>query len=214
MNVINEIKWSYPKSVWVKNKLVVGKIFIRRDPMKLKIKSYKLFLLIFLVPFTSLGQSIDSNIEETISLGDCFHKEGGLCGLVFFLLLVFLIIKNSLLLREKGLLKPDLYSSFHDCFKNGNITEVKEICKKNESLITTILSEGLERISDENYDQKEVTDAIEEAGNEQMIIYMKSINYLSIIGGTAPNARFAWNSFRNDQSIFCNVTRRNGIHQS
>ena len=57
---------------------------------------------------------------------------------------------------------------------------------KNESLITTILSEGLERISDENYDQKEVTDAIEEAGNEQMIIYMKSINYLSIIGGTAP----------------------------
>ena len=37
--------------------------------MKLKIKSYKLFLLIFLVPFTSLGQSIDSNIEQTISLG-------------------------------------------------------------------------------------------------------------------------------------------------
>ena len=59
---------------------------------------------------------------------------------LFSFLLVFLIIKNSLLLREKGLLKPDLHSSFHDCFKNGNITEVKEICKKNESLITTVLS--------------------------------------------------------------------------
>lgn len=156
--------------------------------MKLKIKSYKLFLLIFLVPFTSLGQSIDSNIEQTISLGDLLSQGGWAMwplGLFSFLL-VFLIIKNSLLLREKGLLKPDLHSSFHDCFKNGNITEVKEICKKNESLITTVLSEGLERISDENYDQKEVTDAIEEAGNEQMVIYMKSINYLSIIGGTAP----------------------------
>ena len=66
------------------------------------------------------------------------------------------------------------------------LLRLKRFVKKNESLITTILSEGLERISDENYDQKEVTDAIEEAGNEQMIIYMKSINYLSIIGGTAP----------------------------
>ena len=100
------------KYVDKKCKFIVRKIFIRRDPMKLKIKSYKLFLLIFLVPFTSLGQSIGSNIEQTISLGDLFSQGGGWAmwplGLFSFLL-VFLIIKKFIIIKRKGLLKPKIY---------------------------------------------------------------------------------------------------------
>ena len=156
--------------------------------MKLgKIGNKLILILIFFIPFTTFGQYSD-NIQETISLGDLL-KQGGWAmwplGLFSFLL-IFLIIKNALMLREKGMLRPDLHIKLQNSFRDGNISEVIEICKKNDSLITSVLSEGIERISENNYDAAEVSDAIEEAGNEQMVIYMKSINYLSIIGGTAP----------------------------
>ena len=156
--------------------------------MKLEKTFYTLILiLIFFIPFTTFGQYSDK-IQETISLGDLL-KQGGWAmwplGLFSFLL-IFLIIKNALMLREKGMLRPDLHSKFQQSFRDGNISEVIEICKKNDSLFTSVLGEGMERISENNYIATDVSDAIEEAENEQMVMYMKSINYLSIIGGTAP----------------------------
>ena len=75
--------------------------------MKLKIKSYKLFLLIFLVPFTSLGQSIDSNIEQTISLGDLLSQGGWAMwplGL-FFLSVSILNNKKFIIIKRKRIVK-------------------------------------------------------------------------------------------------------------
>ena len=57
------------------------------------------------------------------------------------------------MLREKGMLRPDLHIKFQNSFRDGNISEVIEICKKNDSLITSVLSEGIERISENNYDK-------------------------------------------------------------
>ena len=133
--------------------------------MKLgKIGNKLILILIFFIPFTTFGQYSD-NIQETISLGDLL-KQGGWAmwplGLFSFLL-IFLIIKNALMLREKGMLRPDLHIKFQNSFRDGNISEVIEICKKNDSLITSVLSEGIERISENNYVAAEVSDAIEEA---------------------------------------------------
>ena len=45
----------------------------------------------------------------------------------------------------------------------------------------------MERVSEEHlFDSQYVMEAVEEMGNEQLVTFMKSINYLSIIGGTAP----------------------------
>ena len=52
--------------------------------------------------------------------------------------------------------------------------------------MTSVLDAGLERIDPDDFEMTYVSEAIEEAGNEQMVIFMKTINFLSIIGGTAP----------------------------
>jgi biopolymer transport protein ExbB len=66
------------------------------------------------------------------------------------------------------------------------VAGARQICEQNPSLMTSVLDAGLERISEGDSDVNHVAEAIEEAGNEQMVTFMKPINYLSILGGTAP----------------------------
>jgi biopolymer transport protein ExbB len=99
---------------------------------------------------------------------------------------LFFIIRNSLLLRPKNLLRADLKPDIEKFLSERNLAGVREICQNNPSLMTSVLDAGLERISENDFDTAHVMEAIEEAGNEQMVTFMKPINYLSIIGGTAP----------------------------
>jgi biopolymer transport protein ExbB len=52
--------------------------------------------------------------------------------------------------------------------------------------MTSVLDAGLERVSEDDFDPAHVMEAIEEAGNEQMVTFMRPINYLSMIGSVAP----------------------------
>jgi biopolymer transport protein ExbB len=99
---------------------------------------------------------------------------------------LFFIIRNSLLLRPKNLLRADLKPDIEKFLSERNLKGVRELCQNNPSLMTSVLDAGLERISESDFDSAHVMEAIEEAGNEQMVTFMKPINYLSIIGGTAP----------------------------
>ncbi len=99
---------------------------------------------------------------------------------------LFFIIRNSLLLRPKNLLRADLKPEIEGQLAERNLKGVREICRNNPSLMTSVLDAGLERISEHDFDPAHVMEAVEEAGNEQMVTFMKPINYLSIIGGTAP----------------------------
>lgn len=99
---------------------------------------------------------------------------------------LFFIIRNALLLRPKNLLRTDLKPEIEGLLAARNLKGVREICQNNPSLMTSVLDAGLERISEDDFDPGHVMEAVEEAGNEQMVTFMKPINYLSIIGGTAP----------------------------
>ena len=96
------------------------------------------------------------------------------------------IIRNSLLLRSKSLLRADLKRDLEAKLRDLDVAGAREICAENPSLMTSVLDAGLERLNECNFAPELVTEAIEEAGNEQMVGYMKSISYLSIIGATAP----------------------------
>ena len=100
--------------------------------------------------------------------------------------MLFFIIRNAMLLRTKNLLKADLKPALEECLSKGDISAARQICNENASLMTSVLDAGLERISENDFDPVHVNEAIEDSGNEQLVSYMKSINYLSIIGATAP----------------------------
>ena len=126
---------------------------------------------------------------EAVTFGTLI-KQGGWAmyplGL-FSLAMFYFIIRNTLLLREKNMLRHDLKGQIEELMKKRDVNGVRELCAANDSLITAVLDAGMERISEEHeYDSQHVMEAIEEAGNEQMVTFMKPINFLSIIGGTAP----------------------------
>ncbi len=101
--------------------------------------------------------------------------------------MIYFIVQNGLALREKVLLRPDLMPEFINMMKDKKVVEAHALCKENETLFTYVFGAGLERCSTKreiNYDK--VKEAIEEASTEEVTAYMKPIDYLSIIGATAP----------------------------
>lgn len=116
-------------------------------------------------------------------------KVGGWCMWplgAFSMAMLYFITRNGLLLRPKNLLRADLKPEIEEKLAKRDIQGVREICQNNPSLMTSVLDAGLERITESDSDLSHISEAIEEAGNEQMVTFMKPINYLSIIGGTAP----------------------------
>jgi len=150
----------------------------------------KLFIYIFLsLSNLVFAQDLNSTNEQTISLGDLIMQGGWAMyplGL-FSLALFYFIIRNILIFRENNLLRPDLKEEIELLMRNQDISGIRNLCANNDSLITTVLDAGMERVSEEHlFDSQYVMEAVEEMGNEQLVTFMKSINYLSIIGGTAP----------------------------
>jgi len=100
---------------------------------------------------------------------------------------IYLIVQNGLALREKVLLRPDLMPQFITLMKDKKIVEAYNLCKENRTLFTYVFGAGLERCSpNREVNFGKVKEAIEEASTEQVTTFMKPIDYLSIIGATAP----------------------------
>ena len=126
--------------------------------------------------------------SEGLTVGEML-KQGGWAmwplGL-FSSAMLFFIIRNAMLLRAQSLLREDLKEALEEKLAQADVNGAREVCESNPSLMTSVLDAGLERISENDFDPAHVNEAIEDAGNEQLVGYMKSINYLSIIGATAP----------------------------
>ncbi|MEN8254235.1 MAG: MotA/TolQ/ExbB proton channel family protein [Verrucomicrobiota bacterium] len=106
---------------------------------------------------------------------------------LFSVLMVYFIVQNALSLREKTLLRPDMMPDFIKLMKEKKVLEAHTLCKKNETLFTYVFAAGLERCSTSgDIDFSKVKEAIEEASTEEVTQYMKAVDYLSIIGATAP----------------------------
>jgi len=101
--------------------------------------------------------------------------------------MVYFIVQNGLATREKVLLRPDMMPEFIQMMKDKKIIEAHSLCKENETLFTYVFAAGLERCSTtREINFGKVKEAIEEASTEEITSYMKPIDYLSIIGATAP----------------------------
>jgi len=101
--------------------------------------------------------------------------------------MVYFIVQNGLATREQVLLRPDMMPDFIKLMKDKKVLDAHALCKENDTLFTYVFAAGLERCSSSgaiNFDK--IKEAIEEASTEQVTTYMKPIDYLSIIGATAP----------------------------
>lgn len=101
--------------------------------------------------------------------------------------MVYFTVQNGLATREKVLLRPDMLPEFVQLMKDRKLLDAHALCKENVTLFTYVFAAGLERCAakgDINFGK--VKEAIEEASTEQVTTYLKPIDYLSIIGATAP----------------------------
>jgi biopolymer transport protein ExbB len=97
-----------------------------------------------------------------------------------------LVIRNFMVLQDKKLLRPDLIPTMQQHMAMRDVYQVQQMCVDNPSLLTSVLSAGLERVTGNEIDLETIEEAIQESSTEQMVSYMVPISYLSIIGVVAP----------------------------
>jgi biopolymer transport protein ExbB len=131
-----------------------------------------------------------ADATQKINLWDMI-KTGGwamwpLGGFSFFM--VALTIQNLVSLRPKTLLHSEMMPELLDNMLNDKVKTALVYCRKHPSMFTNTFGAGLERCLDVEgaYDFGKVRESVEEASVEQMSKLMKPIDYLSIIGASAP----------------------------
>ncbi len=88
---------------------------------------------------------------------------------------------------ESKMLCPDLIPSIHAAVDQLDMNQLQTICNANPSLLTNILSAGIQRVGvDGTLDVPTMEKAMEEASVEEVASGLKTINYLSIIASLAP----------------------------
>lgn len=135
------------------------------------------------------AQTSGNTLGETVSLGALIQQGGwAMYPLgIFSLAMLYFIIRNSLMLRERSMLRPELKDEIEALLRRRDTVGLRSLCAEHDSLMTTVLDAGMQRIEEaKEFDTALVMEAVEDMSNEQMVGYMKPINYLSIIGGTAP----------------------------
>ena len=105
----------------------------------------------------------------------------------FSIFMVTLIIQNFMNLRPKVLLHHEQMPALLEMMMGRKVKSALIYCRKNPSLFANTLGAGLERcLDDEVIDFMNVKESVEEASIEQTSKLMKPIDYLSIIGASAP----------------------------
>jgi len=88
---------------------------------------------------------------------------------------------------EKKMLTTHLIPQIQDAIDQVNLQEVQTICNANPSLLTNILSAGVQRVGESGeVDVGAMEKAMEEASVEEASAGMRTISYLSICAQLAP----------------------------
>lgn len=106
-------------------------------------------------------------------------------GILSFAMGVF-VIQNFISLRPKTLLHTEMMPELIEMMLQKKVRGALIYCRKNPSMFSNIFGAGLERVLDGVDDFSKVDESVKEASVEQMSRLMKPIDYLSIIGATAP----------------------------
>jgi biopolymer transport protein ExbB len=88
---------------------------------------------------------------------------------------------------EKKMLTPHLVPQIQEFLDKLDLHEVQTVCSANPSLLTNILSAGIQRIGDDGVvDVPSMEKAMEEASVEEAAAGLRTISYLSICAQLAP----------------------------
>jgi biopolymer transport protein ExbB len=116
-------------------------------------------------------------------------KTGGWCmwplGILSFMMGVF-VIQNFISLRPKTLLHTEMMPELLEMMMQKKTCDALIYCREHPSMFTNTFGAGLERVLDGVDDFDKVDESVKEASVEQVSRLMKPIDYLSIIGATAP----------------------------
>ncbi|MDD3276111.1 MAG: MotA/TolQ/ExbB proton channel family protein [Kiritimatiellales bacterium] len=116
-------------------------------------------------------------------------KTGGWCmwplGILSFMMGVF-VIQNFISLRPKTLLHTEMMPDLLEMMMQKKTCDALIYCREHPSMFTNTFGAGLERVLDGVDDFDKVDESVKEASVEQVSRLMKPIDYLSIIGATAP----------------------------
>jgi biopolymer transport protein ExbB len=99
---------------------------------------------------------------------------------------VTLIIINALALRERKVLRPELVPQLQELLIAGDIEGVKAVCANQEGILPPVVAAGMELVTGGPVKADAVREAMEEAATEQMVTYLRPINYLSVVGTVSP----------------------------
>ena len=155
----------------------------------MKIQKKWFFIIVIMSTAIAFAQGTEAEVQQTSLLS--LIKTGGwamwpLGG--FSIFMVTLIIQNFMNLRAKVLLhnRRNAQSLRYDARAKSENALI--YCRKNPSLFANTLGAGLERCLDgeAEIDFHKVKESVEEASIEQTSKLMKPIDYLSIIGASAP----------------------------
>lgn len=99
---------------------------------------------------------------------------------------VFLVIRNFMILNSSKLLREDLVPQITDHIVKLDIKGVRAVCQSNSTLMTRILDSGMERVETAGLDMSSIEKAMEEASTEEVASYLLPINAVNIIAVVSP----------------------------
>lgn len=118
-------------------------------------------------------------------------NNGGVTGYVIILLSLValtLAIINLIAIQPKRLIPPHLVAALGGSLSTKDVVGALEICRRaeNDSFLTRVLAQGLNRYQRSAFGPFEFKDAIEEAGSEEVARLYRRTDALGLIGSIAP----------------------------
>jgi biopolymer transport protein ExbB len=99
------------------------------------------------------------------------------------LTMVYLVVDNSLSLRRGDLVPEELADSVRTLVQQGQVKEAIQLCRKEPSLLSFVLSHGM---TEADGGWEDVEKALEDSLAEQSARLLRKIEYLSVLGNLGP----------------------------
>jgi biopolymer transport protein ExbB len=99
------------------------------------------------------------------------------------LTMVYLAVDNAMSLRRGDLIPEELADSVRTLVQQGQVKEAIQLCRKEPSLLSFVLSHGM---TEADGGWEDVEKALEDSLSEQSARLLRKIEYLSVLGNLGP----------------------------
>ena len=147
--------------------------------------------------------------QEALSIWDLILKGGPIMIPIGMLSIaaLYLFIERFLTIKKASKIDPNFMNNIRDFIHNDNLESAKVLCKSTDTPISRMVGKGLKRIGKPI---KEIEDAIEGIGKQEVYQMEKNVSLLGIIAGIAPMFGFLGTIF-GVIKIFYNIALADNI---